>query len=139
MDVSGGGVRLQADRDPSLHVIHKNLRLLRTLGVNDERIAFPLAQVESDALRQVRAAPGGEGPFALINPGAAWPNKRWPPERFGELAAFLRDVRGLPSVVLWGPAKRNWHARSLTHPPARHAWRRRRRLRIFSRCRAPRR
>ena len=44
-------------------------------------------------------------PFALINPGAAWPNKRWPPERFGEVAAFLRDVRGLPSFALWGPGE----------------------------------
>ena len=47
----------------------------------------------------------GGAPFALINPGAAWPNKRWPPERFGEVAAFLRDVRGLQPVVLWGPAE----------------------------------
>ena len=47
----------------------------------------------------------GPGPFALINPGAAWPNKRWPAARFGEVAAFLREVRGLPSVVLWGPGE----------------------------------
>jgi ADP-heptose:LPS heptosyltransferase len=47
----------------------------------------------------------GEAPFALLNPGAAWPNKRWPPERFGALAQFLRDVRGLRSVVLWGPGE----------------------------------
>src|SRR5262249_49121931 len=44
-------------------------------------------------------------PFALINPGAAWPNKRWPPERFGEIAAVLREVRGLASVVVWGPGE----------------------------------
>jgi len=37
-----------------------------------------------------------------VNPGAAWPNKRWPAERFGEVAAFIRDVRGLPVFVLWG-------------------------------------
>ena len=49
-----------------------------------------------------RSAPA---PFALINPGAAWPNKRWPPARFGEVAAFLREVRGLPSIVLWGPGE----------------------------------
>jgi heptosyltransferase-1 len=50
----------------------------------------------------VQSADGG-GPFALLNPGAAWPNKRWPPERFGEVAAFLREVRGIRSVVVWGP------------------------------------
>ena len=87
------------------HVIFKNLRLLRVLDVSDMRVRFPLAEVESAALAQVRAALGGHRAFALINPGAAWPNKRWPPERFGEIAAFLREVRGLPSIVLWGPGE----------------------------------
>jgi ADP-heptose:LPS heptosyltransferase len=41
----------------------------------------------------------------LLNPGAAWPNKRWPPERFGALAAAIRERRGLRSVVLWGPGE----------------------------------
>jgi heptosyltransferase-1 len=87
------------------HVIHKNLRLLAALGVTETRIRFPLADVESRALTDVRTMLGGDRPFVLINPGAAWPNKRWPPERFGEVAAFLRDVRGLPSFVLWGPGE----------------------------------
>jgi lipopolysaccharide heptosyltransferase I len=86
------------------HVIHKNLRLLRTIGVTDDRIAFPLADVPSPALESVLGA-GGDRPFALVNPGAAWPNKRWPPERFGEVASFLREVRGLESFVLWGPGE----------------------------------
>jgi heptosyltransferase-1 len=86
------------------HVIHKNLRLLRTVGVTDERVAFPLAHVESPAVAAVRSAIGAQ-PFAMINPGAAWPNKRWPVDRFGEVAAFVRDVRGLPSIVLWGPGE----------------------------------
>ncbi len=92
--------RLEAD-----HVIHKNLRLLCALGVQDERVEFPLAHAESPALIAVRAALGGERSFALINPGAAWPNKRWPAERFGEVAAFIQEIRGLPSIVLWGPGE----------------------------------
>ncbi len=105
-----GGVRLQPDQgvrlqqDP-IHVIYKNLRLLRTLGVDDDRVVFPLAEVGSDALREIRAEPDGDRPFALINPGAAWPNKRWPPDRYGEVAAFLSEVRHLRSVVLWGPGE----------------------------------
>jgi heptosyltransferase I len=87
------------------HVIRKNLRLLRVLGVADERITFPLAAVESAALASIRAELGDDRPFALINPGAAWPNKRWPAQRFGEVAAFLNDVRRLPSFVLWGPGE----------------------------------
>jgi ADP-heptose:LPS heptosyltransferase len=44
-------------------------------------------------------APAG---YVLINPGAAWPNKRWDPVRFGEVAARLRERHALPSFVLWG-------------------------------------
>jgi heptosyltransferase I len=87
------------------HIIYKNLSLLGALGVRDDRVEFPLAEVESRALLDVRSALGGERPFALINPGAAWPNKRWPPERFGEVAAFLHEIRSLPSFVLWGPGE----------------------------------
>jgi heptosyltransferase I len=86
------------------HVIYKNLRLLRSLGVMTERVEFPLAAVESAAVAAVRSSIG-DRPYALVNPGAAWPNKRWPPERFAEAAAFLRDVRGLVSIVLWGPGE----------------------------------
>jgi heptosyltransferase I len=87
------------------HIVRQNLALLRSLGVNDVTIRFPLADVRSRALEEIHTALGGEHPFALINPGAAWPNKRWPPDRFGEIAAFLRDVRGLASFVLWGPGE----------------------------------
>ena len=96
----------RTDRPPSdsTHVIHKNLGLLTTLGIATDTIAFPLAHTHSDALAQVRSSLDGR-PFALVNPGAAWPNKRWPAERFGEIAAVLRDVRGLSTVVVWGPGE----------------------------------
>ena len=86
------------------HVIRKNLRLLRAVGVQDETIRFPLADVPSPALDDTARA-SRRRRFALINPGAAWPNKRWPPARFGEVAAFLRDACGLTPVVLWGPGE----------------------------------
>jgi heptosyltransferase-1 len=86
------------------HVIAKNLRLLRALGVNDEEVRFPIADTPSAALDAVRHRIGPR-PFALINAGAAWPNKRWPPERFGQLAAFLREECGLQPVILWGPGE----------------------------------
>jgi heptosyltransferase I len=91
------------DGGETTHVIRKNLHLLEVMGIETSAIAFPLASVESRALDEVRTWTGGD--FALINPGAAWPNKRWPAERFGEVAAFLHDVRGMSSVVLWGPGE----------------------------------
>jgi heptosyltransferase I len=91
-----------ADGD-SGHVIQKNLHLLGVLGIQSTHVEFPLVHQRSRALDEIQG--GGHGPFALINPGAAWPNKRWPPERFGEIAAFMREIRGLQSIVLWGPGE----------------------------------
>ena len=45
------------------------------------------------------------GRFALINPGAAWPNKRWAPDRFGALARHLRDRHQLPSLRAVGAGR----------------------------------
>jgi lipopolysaccharide heptosyltransferase I len=87
------------------HVITKNLRLLSAVGVDDLTITFPLATPPSSALDRLRDSMSGDRRFALINAGAAWPNKRWPPERFGEVAAFLRDACALTPVVLWGPGE----------------------------------
>jgi lipopolysaccharide heptosyltransferase I len=87
------------------HVIAKNLRLLEAVGVHDAAIEFPLAIPPSAALTAVRAEIGADARFALVNPGAAWPNKRWPAERFGDVAAFLHDVCGLTPLVLWGPGE----------------------------------
>ena len=87
------------------HVIRKNLRLLHAVGVDDAEIRFPLAQVASPALEELRRRIGPDRGFALINAGAAWPNKRWPPDRFGELSAFMAEACGLTPVVLWGPGE----------------------------------
>lgn len=83
------------------HVIEKNLRLAAALGARTETIEFPIRDVASPALETIRAA--GTTPFALINPGAAWPNKRWPPESFGAVARAIQERHHLRSLVLWGP------------------------------------
>jgi lipopolysaccharide heptosyltransferase II len=42
-------------------------------------------------------------PFLAACPGAGSPLRRWPPERFGALAAEARDRHGLPTVVTGAP------------------------------------
>jgi lipopolysaccharide heptosyltransferase I len=86
------------------HVIHKGLALVRALGVSDARVTFPLTVPVTEAAARVVGEAGAAG-YALLNPGAAWPNKRWPPERFGALATLMRDRLGLRSFVLWGPGE----------------------------------
>jgi lipopolysaccharide heptosyltransferase I len=87
------------------HVIAKNLSLLATVGIDAPAIHFGLRLPETPVVSCTREILGlaADGGFALINPGAAWPNKRWPAERFGELARRMRERHGLPSAVLWGP------------------------------------
>jgi lipopolysaccharide heptosyltransferase I len=93
-----------SDPGQTLHIIQKNLQLLTAVGVEDVGVEFPLVRVPSAARDAMRADAGGR-PIALINPGAAWPNKCWYTDRFGELAAFLHDVRGMVPFVLWGPGE----------------------------------
>ena len=93
-------------REQPDHVIRKNLSLLATVGVQTGAIEFPLHRSPSPALDEVKRS-SGDRPFALLNPGAAWPNKRWPAARYGEVAAFLHDVRGMQPYVLWGPDERS--------------------------------
>jgi len=89
-------------RDP--HVIRKGLALVRAAGARDDRITFPLTVPVTPAAQTVTAQAGADG-YAIINPGAAWPNKRWPADRFGALAAAMRDRIGVASIVLWGPGE----------------------------------
>ena len=86
------------------HVILKNLALLVPLGVHERRIEFPLLAPETPAVESVAGRVGGAG-YVIINPGAAWPNKRWPPERFGAVAGLIQQEFGLRSLVLWGPGE----------------------------------
>jgi ADP-heptose:LPS heptosyltransferase len=85
------------------HVIFKNLALLQPLGIRQPEVRFPLAVPDTAAAGELSDRSSGQ--YALLNPGAAWPNKRWPPERFGAVAAALRESRGLSSFVLWGPGE----------------------------------
>ena len=84
------------------HVIRKGLALVRAVGAADDRVLFPLDVPQTPAARAVIEQSGPDG-YAILNPGAAWPNKRWPPDRFGALAAAMRDRIGMASIVLWGP------------------------------------
>lgn len=91
------------------HVVHKNLALLGPLGVPPVGIVFPWAPAPSGVVEAVRADTrvARAGGFVLLNPGAAWENKRWPAERFGALAAAVAARHGLPGVVTWGPGEQD--------------------------------
>ncbi len=100
------------------HVIDKNLALAQYVGRGFSRansggadapphvqtnLAFPFVVTSSPALDALRAQ--GITDFALLNPGAAWPNKRWPPDSFAAVARWLQATHGWTPVVLWGPGE----------------------------------
>jgi lipopolysaccharide heptosyltransferase I len=91
------------------HVVDQYLALLRPLGITDAAVDF---RIPLDAGAETRADEflAGAGIKAhdrlvLVNPGAGRPNKRWPVERFRELARRLADEAGARLVVLWGPGE----------------------------------
>ena len=87
------------------HVIDRQLGLLRAVGIPNPPRVFPLRIASTPAVAAVmRLAEGG--PFALLIPGAGWPNKEWGPGRFGALASAMTSRLGLAPVVCWGPTER---------------------------------
>lgn len=92
---------------PGVHVVQLNLGLLRPLGVQaggpECPPEFPIARVDTPVAEDVRERTRHR--YAILNPGAAWPNKRWLPDRFGAVALVLRERHGLAPVVLWGPGE----------------------------------
>jgi ADP-heptose:LPS heptosyltransferase len=99
-DPGGEGIYAPSE---TRHVVEINLGLLAPLGITDTATEFPIDARESAIARTMTEQTGGR--YALLNPGAAWPNKRWPPARLAALAAALRERRGLPSVIIWGPGE----------------------------------
>jgi lipopolysaccharide heptosyltransferase I len=93
------------------HVVDRYLELLRPLGIDAPQVRFDLPHWP-DAAATVEgflAHSAVADRFAVINPGAGWPSKRWPPERFAAVARHLAATHGLRSVVVWaGALERQW-------------------------------
>ncbi|MEP7361670.1 MAG: glycosyltransferase family 9 protein [Acidobacteriota bacterium] len=73
------------------------------LGVPKREI--PRAQLFAPATRPDLPA-AVQGPFCLLHPFAATPEKTWPADRFVRLAEYLLDQKGIAPVFLGSPADR---------------------------------
>jgi heptosyltransferase-1 len=86
------------------HVIEHYLTMLRPLGIDAPAVRFDLSERPAEARMAdevLRSTALSRGAFVILNPGASWPSKLWPPERYGELARVLVVSRGMPSLVVW--------------------------------------
>ena len=94
--------------DPTArHVIDKNLSILQAVGIRVPDVEFPLVDRKPEIVTAVRTrlGIGSVDRFAIINPSAAWPNKRWPPVYYAEVARGLAKRYRMRSIVLWGPGE----------------------------------
>ena len=103
------------------HVVDQYLALLEPLGVRPRRVAFRMPSREAAEARVDELfAEGGlkpHGRVVVLNPGAGKPAKRWPVERFVELAARLTRDANARVLVLWGPGEQA-AARTIAQAPA---------------------
>jgi lipopolysaccharide heptosyltransferase I len=87
------------------HRITQYLELLRPLGLstwtNNIRYGLTVPSDAENAIEIFVAQPALRGGFVAINPGAGWDSKRWPVDRFAEVARDLA-AHGIKSVVTWG-------------------------------------
>ena len=93
------------------HVVDRNLELLAPLAIDRPLVRFDLVDsvttttAATRLLELMRLADR----FAVINPGAGWPSKLWPVERFAAVAQQLGHAHEARSLVVWaGDQERNW-------------------------------
>lgn len=88
------------------HVIEQNVSVAEALA--GQQLRVPCAQFPFDAAAELRVERRlgelGVEKFAVLNPGAGWGAKRWPAERYGEVARGLAGL-GLRSIVNYGPGE----------------------------------
>lgn len=96
-------------RPVAAHVVDRCCDLLVPLGIRESRPAFEMPRwpVSCDRMRQWLQSLRLSEPPVVLNPGAGWPSKLWPTDRFAAVARSLRERHGLRPVVVWGgPAER---------------------------------
>jgi len=102
-------------RPRAAHAIERNLELLRPLGIRQAAVQYQMNICGShrQALRQWRRQAGLGERFAVLNPGAGWQSKVWPPQRFAGVARALAKRCQLPSVITWAGAEERAMAESI--------------------------
>jgi ADP-heptose:LPS heptosyltransferase len=98
------------DTSPTKHAVDRYLDLLIPLGIKDaQRVPQLKTRLEDDKfieemLKREKANTGT--PLVGIFPGAGHPSRRWPVERFAELADRLVRNDGVRIVLFAGPEER---------------------------------
>ena len=88
------------------HVIEQDVELVSAIAGDDLKAGTPWLPIDpaAEIWAENLVARGPGRPMALVNPGAGWGAKRWPVERYAEVACGLMD-RGMRVLVNAGPGE----------------------------------
>jgi len=91
-----------------VHVVEQNVSVAE--AVAQQKLTLPRAQLprdpEVEQRMDQRLAKDAPGPFAILNPGAGWGAKRWPAERYGQVARAMAKG-GIRAILNYGPGEEN--------------------------------
>ena len=99
-------------RDRSIHEVERYLDLMRMFGLSVTDGEKVLRLVLTEETREFghsivrRAGDAHQGPPVAISPGAGWELRRWPEERFAEIADWLAEQYDARIIYLGGRAER---------------------------------
>ncbi len=94
----------------SIHLVDYYLKMVAAAGAEQREAEFKLPQ-DAGAAEQIDKllkSQGVNGGYVVLVPGAAQPNKRWPIERFAELAGKIGERFGLSIVATGSQGEREY-------------------------------
>lgn len=90
--------------DPSsLHVVDQYVDVARAVGGQGDRADFGLLPTP-DAISSLEPKLSSPGRFVVMNGGAGWVTKRWPPQHFASLIDHLAE-EGVQTILIGGPTE----------------------------------
>lgn len=88
----------------AVHVIDQAIEVANSIAADRLGFTLPLLPRSPQAEAWCDRTIARGQPLILINPGAGWGAKRWPAERYAEVARGLRDL-GLRALLNYGPGE----------------------------------
>ena len=94
----------------SVHLVDYYLKMVATAGAKQLEAEFKLPEDAGAAekIDKLLKSQGVSGKYIVLVPGAAQPNKRWPIERFAELAGKIGERFGLLIVATGSQGEREY-------------------------------
>lgn len=100
------------------HLVDAQLQLLDSLGISEPRVRFavPRDEAAESAMNTALQTLHLGCPYAVINVGAGWDSRLWPPQQYGRVAKHLGHRYRIPSLVVWaGDREREWAQEVVSH------------------------